>query len=215
MSEYYGVDSGVPTSGTISMSQFYGTGYVPGSITYTSVTTTTWYAPSNVTSVNICMIGGGGGGAERGRAEDAYCGGGHRGAYYTNSSYPVIPGVGYTVKVGAGGVRVSQSSGTAGTSSQFSGTVVAGGAGGNFGYLTSSGYTGNTSTTSCYGTYSDGTDVYQSTYNNMFYGGQAGFYTGPNALSGVAGIRGSGGAGGDIGGVLSTNGGAGLVRIIW
>ena len=214
MNEYYGWD-GITAGPTIAISSFYGHSKPSGSVTYTSAGSFVWYAPAGVYSVTLCMIGGGGGGGERGRNEDSYNGGGYRGAYYSNSVYTVSPGSGYTVKVGAGGARGVQASGSAGGLSQFGAWTRAGGAGGMSSYMSSTGYLGGGSTATCYGTYAGGTNYYDSVPNNMYYGAQAGFYIGRNGHSGIAAIRGSGGAAGNPLGAASQAGGVGLVRITW
>ena len=75
LSEYYaggayvgagtsGTYGAVPSSGTISIQNFYGTssGPPPGQQAYTSAGTYTWVAPALVTSVSVVCVGGGGGG---------------------------------------------------------------------------------------------------------------------------------------------------------
>lgn len=103
MSEYYaggsyvpagtsGTNGAVPSSGQISVSQFYGTtATITGQIAYTSPGSYSWVAPATVTSVSIVAVGGGGAGV----------GGGGALAYLNN--YSVTPGTSYTVTVGSGG----------------------------------------------------------------------------------------------------------------
>ena len=59
-----GTNGAVPSSGTISIFNFYGTAKaIRGCATYTTAGTYTWVAPSSgVTSVSVVAIGGGGGG---------------------------------------------------------------------------------------------------------------------------------------------------------
>jgi autotransporter-associated beta strand protein len=65
--------------------------------TFTSSGNSTWVAPSNVTKVEVLLVGGGGGGGY-----DAGGGGGGGGVIY-NTSYAVTAGTSYNVTVGAGG----------------------------------------------------------------------------------------------------------------
>ena len=112
LSEYYaggayvaagttGTYGAVPSSGAISLRNFYGTNAVViGQQAYTSAGTYTWVAPSGVTSVSVVAVGGGG-------WPRRYCcggvmkGGGGGGLGYKNN-YTVTPGSSYTVVVGAG-----------------------------------------------------------------------------------------------------------------
>lgn len=77
----------------------------------TAVGTTTWTAPTGVTSVDAACWGAGGGG-ENGAATGN--GGGGGGAYASTTGISVTPGVGYDVYVGTGGAVE-----TAGGVSQF------------------------------------------------------------------------------------------------
>jgi PKD repeat protein len=109
---------------------------------------TTWIAPTGVTSVEYLVIAGGGGGG--GTFSYGYGGGGGgAGGLRTASGYTVIPGNSYIVTVGAGGAggAAGAYSGTKGSDSRFdaiistgggygagtAGSIVAGGVGGSGG----------------------------------------------------------------------------------
>ena len=107
LSEYYGAATGVPTSGTISISDFYGKAAAPpcspvGQSLFTS--SSTWSLPNNVTEVSVLAVGGGGGGGNRdtSKSDEAGAGGGGGGLSYGTFTLP--SGVSsYTVTVGTGG----------------------------------------------------------------------------------------------------------------
>jgi hypothetical protein len=61
----------------------------------------TWIVPEGVFSISVMAVGGGGGGA--GQAGNAGSQGGSGGGYAYMYDYPVTPGTGYTIQVGAGG----------------------------------------------------------------------------------------------------------------
>ena len=95
--------------------------------TETFTTTTTWTAPTGVTSVQAEVWGGGGGGGGQNLASDGG-GGGGGGAYSKKNSVTVVPGNNYTVTVGTGGTgNAGCTASTAGGDSWFStsGTVLA------------------------------------------------------------------------------------------
>jgi hypothetical protein len=97
----------------------------------TTPSTCYWVPPSNVTGINLLVIGGGGGAGSRG------AGGGGAGGFVEANAYAVTPGSNYEVVVGTGGAGAAsntENSGTAGNSSSFklSGTgitALGGGAG--------------------------------------------------------------------------------------
>ena len=102
---------------------------------FTTVGTTAWTAPTDVTNVEVLVVAGGAGGAS---------GGGGAGGVIYNNQYAVTPGQTYTVTVGAGG--------TGGTGST-SGAAATNGGVSQFGNLTATGggagaRTGNTGDTS-------------------------------------------------------------------
>ena len=63
-----GTYGAVPSSGTISIRNFYGTSKTtpPGSQSYTTPGTYTWVAPVGITSVSAVAVGGGGEGTGAG-----------------------------------------------------------------------------------------------------------------------------------------------------
>lgn len=93
---------------------------------YTGVGSTTWVAPTNVTSVDYLVVGGGGGGAG-----GLGGGGGGAGGFLTATGYTVIPGNSYTITVGAGGngTNGDDLKGASGGNSVFA-TITANGGGG-------------------------------------------------------------------------------------
>jgi hypothetical protein len=97
---------------------------------FTTVGTTSWTAPTDVTQVEVLVVAGGGGGVS---------GGGGSGGVIYNNSYPVTPGQTYTVSVGAGGNAGNcdigaGTTGTNGGNSVFGAlTAIGGGAGGQAG----------------------------------------------------------------------------------
>jgi len=64
---------------------------------YTTVGTYTWTCPANVYNVEVLVVAGGGGGGRHSG------GGGGGGGVIYRPAFPVVPGTGYTVTVGAGG----------------------------------------------------------------------------------------------------------------
>jgi hypothetical protein len=96
---------------------------------FTTTGTTSWTAPSDVSQVEVLVVGGGGGGATR------HPGGGGAGGLIYNNSYPVTPGQTYTVTVGAGAAAVSGANinGNNGSNSVFGAlTAIGGGYGGTY-----------------------------------------------------------------------------------
>ena len=63
----------------------------------------TWIVPAGVTSISVMAVGGGGGGGTWGGTNRGGAGGGGGGGYAYMYDYPVTPGTGYTIQVGAGG----------------------------------------------------------------------------------------------------------------
>jgi hypothetical protein len=190
------------------------TSFLPfGEAEYTTPGTYSWTAPAGVTSVSVVAVGGGGGGFSGGGSGGAGGGGGGLG---WKNNIPVVPGQTYTVVVGNGGARVTQSSGPPGENSYFinlstvvgfGGTTAFGrldaGVGGTFvGDGGGNGGNGGTSTTASAGG-----------------GGGAGGYSGNGGNGGSttgAGGDGSGGGGGGGSGAGSSDaagagGGVGLL----
>jgi hypothetical protein len=102
--------------------------------TYTTVGTTTWTAPEGVTSIDYTIIGGGGGG---GGAYDTGGGGGGGGGMVLTGTYSVTPGQTYTIVVGDGGARstnsyptINETDGGSGGDSSFDTIIALGGEGG-------------------------------------------------------------------------------------
>jgi len=184
-----GTYGAVPSSGQISIRNFYGTSNFvpapPGQQAYTTPGTYSWVCPSGVNKVSVVAIGG------------AWWAGGGLG--YKNN-YSVTTGNSYTVVVAAGqactaaGASYFVSTGTVagfGGANNIGGTYAGdgGGAGGNNGYV-------------CYGSGGGGAGGYSG----------AGGATGSGGTTNVAGQAGTGGAGGGGGGGGS-NGSSGLY--IW
>ena len=92
---------------------------------FTTVGTTSWTCPADVTEIEVLVVAGGGGGGTGG-------GGGGAGGLIYNSSYPVTPGSSYIVTVGGGGSNTSTwgGAGTAGGNSVFGSLTAIGGGGG-------------------------------------------------------------------------------------
>jgi hypothetical protein len=184
--------------------------YVATVVIQTYTSSTTWTAPSGVTSVEYLVVGGGGGGG-------SYGGGGGAGGFRTAAGYAVTPGNTYTVTVGAGGVGgTSNNRGTNGGDSVFSGITSLGGGGGgssgtNNGRNGGSGGGGERSTGSGgTGTAGQGNNGAAGRGSSPYYGGGGG---GASAVgtSGSGTTAGSGGAGtsSSISGVSVTYAGGG------
>lgn len=150
-------NNSVPTSGTISLGQFYGTRrFVPGSQTFTSNGTFT--VPPGVTTIYLNGAGGGAGAGnvvDGGRNDDlGGSGGGSSGQKVYNYPISVSPGQQFSVVIGAGGGnayggRDSPNQGGAGGTTYFGGYYLLGGVGG-YGGVGDAGnqYPGGTQTTS-------------------------------------------------------------------
>lgn len=150
LSEYYaggglvpagttGTYGAVPSSGAISIRNFYGTSaIVTGQVAYTTPGTYTWVAPSGVTSVSTVAVGGGGGSVSY-----LLSGGGGGGLGWKNN-ISVTPGTGYSVVVGGGGIgQVANATNNGGDSSAFSSVVVGRGGKGSWGGRTGGTYVGD------------------------------------------------------------------------
>jgi len=105
--------------------------------TVTTVGTTSWPAPTGVTSVDYLVVAGGGGGGGSNSWQTA---GGGAGGYRTGT-LQVVSGSNYTITVGAGGAGgihdTDQGRGQNGGNSVFSTITSSGGGGGGGGYSTS------------------------------------------------------------------------------
>lgn len=198
ISEYYDAATGVPASGTISFSHFYGkSAIVPGQQWYVSPGTYTFTVPSNITFVSAVAIGGGGGSSRAnkyaaGWSTTGYGGGGGGGGGLAYGTFTVTPGDTITVVVGAGG--------SAGNTS-----VANGGAGGesyiyhNGNYMIRA-YGGSGGVASTAATSSSG----GSNYINTTYVTSSGGHVGGAGAYGA--LRGNGGGGGGTAGYTGTGG---------
>lgn len=192
-----------------------GTGGKGADISWSSGSTvynynSTFTVPAYVHTVQLCMIGGGGGGS-RNVSNDWRKGGGRAGTVYS-APVSVTPGANITITVGAGG-----GPNAAGTASKFGSSTAAGGASGISSNTGSEYYKGNgASRTTCYGP-----TTYDGSAKGISWGGQAGFGNGGNAGDidngyggGSSGGIGAGGGGehNDVGGY---SGGKGKVIVSW
>ena len=93
---------------------------------FTSTGSTSWTAPSGVTSVEYLVVAGGGAGG------GGYYGGGGGAGGMLTGTHSVTPGTSYTVTVGAGGAATSSSNtnGSNGSDSVFDSITANGGGGG-------------------------------------------------------------------------------------
>ena len=163
---------------------------------WTSPGTFTFVVPERVTQVDLCMIGGGGGGYWS--SNDTGRGG--RAGIVFSGIYSVIPGESITVVVGA-------ASNSTGKQSKFGTRVCVGGAAGT---ASVGWYNSNQSRTTCYGTAKSGCNYSGNR------GGEAGFGRGGSSRGTCTkdphGHQGGGGAceRGQRG-----NGGAGTVKITY
>jgi hypothetical protein len=101
---------------------------------FTTVGTTTWTAPTYVTSVEYLVVGGGGGG---GGGHDTGGGGGGGGGMVLTGSISITAGSVYNIQVGSGGAAstnnyptIRETNGGVGGNSLFSEIVALGGSGG-------------------------------------------------------------------------------------
>lgn len=208
-----GTYGAVPSSGTISIRNFYGTTkIVRGESQYSGCATYSWVAPAGVTSVSVVAVGAGQGGS------GIIGGNGGRLRYKNNIS--VTPGTSYSVRVFAGGSpTVCGFPAAAGWASFINtSTLVARGGGSsdaNVGCGTgtgglgldggggAAGYTGNGGDGGCGGSGGAGTG-----------GGGGGGAYGGGSLVGCVFIRWASGGGGGVGLLGSGTSGAGGVLSI-
>jgi len=123
-----GTSANRPSLSSTVIVQWTNTGTQAVSVTSGSATTTTtsWTAPTGVTSIEVLVVAGGGAGG------GYHGGGGGAGGVIYNSAFPVTPATSYTVTVGQGGTAATQSgnTGNAGANSVFATlTAIGGGAG--------------------------------------------------------------------------------------
>ena len=102
---------------------------------FTTVGTTSWTAPTDVTQIEVLVVAGGGGGGGVGNSQGGGGGGGGAGGLLYNNQYPVTPGQTYTILVGAGGTAGlgpgTTGQGGNGGNSQFGNLIAIGGGGGD------------------------------------------------------------------------------------
>lgn len=106
----------------------------PTIIQFTTVETTTWTAPSGITSIDYLVVGGGGG---SGGGYDTGGGGGGGGGMVRSGTTSVTPGTTYTIVVGDGGaggisnrLALPETDGLPGNNSSFDTIVALAGSGG-------------------------------------------------------------------------------------
>ena len=137
LSEYYGAATGVPSTGALAISDFYGKASAPacspvGQATWTTAGSRTWTRPTNVTEVSVICVGGGGGGGMRDpdKGDEGGAGGGGGGLSYGTFTLPT--GINsFTSVTGAGASPVTGDSafGQAGGDSWFGYSVTTSGSG--------------------------------------------------------------------------------------
>ena len=156
---------------------------------FTTVETTSWTAPTGVTSVDYLVVaGGGGGGASGGSTDTSGAGGGGAGGVKTGT-LSVTPGSSYTVTVGDGGAgktKGTNAKGGDGEDSVFSSITSTGGGGGGSAAATAGNRTG-----------ADGGS------------GGGGSAYGATVYAGGSGTGSEGNDGGDGGGTNTSGGGGG------
>ena len=188
----------------------------------------TFTVPTGLTSINLCMVGGGGSGGAGWGSSTVHinAGGGHSGNT-VSVSIAVTPGETISVVVGSSGQPVSASTvgqavnGNSGTSSSFRGYTAGGGGGGGYTGSGQAPYNGDGGTqTGCNGTFRDGYAAGVTNENsagggqgNTFgNGGNAGYNS--NGQQGGYGTGGGGGVGKDMN-AWSGAGNGGAVRVYW
>ena len=175
----------------------------------TFTTTSSWTAPTGLTSINALVVAGGGGGGV-GTSGTWYSGGGAGGGGANAGTYTVSPGTSYTITIGNGG-------GTAGSgsASSISGVVTSnGGSGGGNGTGSRSGFGGATGGNSGNGangvensSAGGGGTGFLWSANGTYYGGGGGGGAGFSGwASAVAGPGGAGGGGRGGGGTNNPGG---------
>ncbi len=192
-----------------------GTVYVPGSVTvtqspppvftvqaFTSVGTTNFTAPDDVSRVEVLVVGGGGGGGTGGTASR---GGGGAGGIVHRTNYTVTGGASYTVTVGGGG-----GAGTAGSDSVFDTLTALGGGEASSTHLAAGGNGGSGGGGNGWSDTPGGTGQQPGSASGGFgsNGGAARSGTADGASGGGGGAGAAGGTGSAAGGGA---GGAGLL----
>lgn len=193
----------------------------PVTLSFTATGSSTWTVPTNLTSVNILVVGGGGaGGNNKG-------GGGGGGGVVVHSAFPVTPAGSISYTVGAGGsggnttnpfMPGTDIAGKNGNNSTFSTLTALGGGGGSSDYdnaPTYSGSPGGSGGGSSRGSgYGSGAQPSQPNPGASQYGypGGSSSQGSPNNTYGAGGGGGAGGAGSPAG---PSNGGAGGSGYSW
>jgi prepilin-type N-terminal cleavage/methylation domain-containing protein len=178
-----------------------------GTTSFTTVGTTSWTVPAEVTSVQYLVVGGGGSGG----SGSSPGGGGGAGGFLTATGFTVSPGASITVTVGSGGAAVPRDTyrpGNNGGNSVFGTiTAVGGGGGGTCGASRGNGSAGGSGG----GAANDG--------EGHIYGGDADYLSPRQGYDGGNGYNyypaGGGGGAGGVGGTPTSNspsgnGGVGL-----
>ncbi len=182
-----GTNGAVPSSGAISINQFYGTAKpIVGQQAFTTAGSYSWVAPAGVTSVSVVAVGSGS--APNGASSARASAGGGLG---WKNNISVTPGNSYTVVVGQFILGSSTDSYFCSTSVVKGGTATAGDSPGTYtgtggGNGGSSGWTGGAGT----GYASGGAGGYSGN------GGNGGSWFSGGASNGTAGSGGGGGGGG-------------------
>lgn len=229
LSEFYSAATGIPTSGQITVSNFYGAaasaggGGAQGQQAFTSTGTFNFTVPNGVTSISAVVISGGGGSSAcPGTSNLSAGGGGGGGLSYGTISVTAGETLSVIVGVGGSGGTGSTGAGTAGGVSQIKrGSTIlleatGGGGGFNTGTVGASGL-GSRGTASSGGG-NGGTGGGALNNNGGGGGGGAGGYSGNggNAGAGNSGVGaggqggGGGGGGGQSAGGTNNNGGGGV-----
>jgi hypothetical protein len=189
-----GVSTPIPTSGAISLQNFYGSS---AASVYVFASSTTWTVPVGITSAQIILVGGGGGGGGTDTSQntaDGAGGGGAGGLIYQSVS--LTPGETVTINIGSGGAGGLNGNGTNGGDTVAFAT--------SFGPLTAIGGAGGGGN----GTYngnSGGSGGGGNGYNRAAGGGAGTAGQGNNG--GSTDKRANGGGGGGAGGVGMSNAG--------
>ena len=233
-------NSSVPTSGQISLSNFYGAqNYVfpvasGGTVTTSGNTKYHTFTSSGTFTVStqgtdpfsVVVIGGGGGGAFTTSKFGPGAGGGYSGTV-SSGTHAISPGnVSVTIGGGGSGKNFGTGSGSSGGTTSFGGLRSAGGgSGGAAGYYNSIQYQGNgASRTTAGGTANDGTRVFIGNDWRTWGGQSSGYAKGGDGddggIAGLQAVDGSGGSGGGGGAADNSywcprggNGGSGVVIV--
>jgi hypothetical protein len=163
--------------------------------TFTTVGSTSWTAPSTITSIQVLVVAGGGAGGTGSASGGG--GGGAGGGLIYDAAFTVVPNQSYTVTVGAGGA-VSDVPKMGGNTVFSTYTVYGGGFGGNVGFAGNIGGAGGGAGGSTSVTYAGGTSL-------TAYGTSGG----ANFVNAAAPAGGGGGSGSSGSAAATTVGGLG------